>query len=216
MAWGSARPRYSDGDEGKKELGWGPHRREWRSTTIESWEGVDAMAWRSFGLVLRKEETVELGAQPTEQKGRVALTDEICNDGAASSEETARQWCSANGELQGPKTGSGAVAELLQRRVASRDDLLEETDGGRWPAPKGTMVSTMMEAALWRRGGGAQCLRMSCNRGSGVGCPVEEEKKGLARRPGGSARPAATQPRQAWAGDAPASRMASKQGRGSY
>jgi hypothetical protein len=28
MAWGSVRPHYTDGDEGKKELGWGPHQRE--------------------------------------------------------------------------------------------------------------------------------------------------------------------------------------------
>jgi hypothetical protein len=33
MAWGSARPHYIDGDEGENELGWGPHRREQRSTT---------------------------------------------------------------------------------------------------------------------------------------------------------------------------------------
>jgi hypothetical protein len=39
MAWGSARPHYTDGDEGKKELGWGPQRREQRSMTTESWKG---------------------------------------------------------------------------------------------------------------------------------------------------------------------------------
>jgi hypothetical protein len=71
------------------------------------------MAWRRSGLVLRKEETVELGAQPIEQKGRAAFTDEICSDGATSLEETAWRWCSADDELRGPKIGSGVAAELL-------------------------------------------------------------------------------------------------------
>jgi hypothetical protein len=100
----------------------------------------------------------------------------------------------------GPKTGSGAAAELLRRQVALRDDLLEETDGGRWPALKDTAVSTAMEAALWRRGGGARRLRMSWNReegGSGWGRHVEEGKEGSGSTTRGSARPATTRPRRA-------------------
>jgi hypothetical protein len=116
----------------------------------------------------------------------------------------------------GPKTGSGAVAELLRRQVALRDDLLEETDGGRWPALKDTAVSTAMEAALWRRGGGARRLRMSWNRGeggSGWGRHVEEGKEGSGATTRGQ-RPAGNDP--AATGGTSMRRTASKQGRESH
>jgi hypothetical protein len=63
-----------------------------------------------------KKRWVKLGAQPTEEKGRAALTDERCSGGAASSEETAVRWCSTYSGLWGPKTGSGATAGLLRRQ----------------------------------------------------------------------------------------------------
>jgi hypothetical protein len=71
----------------------------------------DGMEELQLGPVQRRDGRT--GVQPTKQNGTAALTDEICSDGAASSEETAQRWCSVEGGLQGPKIGSGAVAELL-------------------------------------------------------------------------------------------------------
>jgi hypothetical protein len=98
--------------------------------------------------------------------------------------------------------------------VASRDDLSEETDGGRWPTQKGTVVSTAMEAALWRRGGGARCLCMSWNRRGdpASGCRMKVGKEGSDSVTRGQ-RSACNDP--AAVGGAPAHRTTSKQGRGS-